>query len=139
MFAFVEKSVAKRWPLDDFINKEIRTNIPGIGVYCTNRFRLIFRTIYVVFTTLVAMIVPFFNDVLALLGAVAFWPMTVYFPTEMYMSRNKVQAFSIRWLWLRVLSACCLVVSLLAAAGSIQGIVTDLKEYKPFRSSAYNE
>ncbi|KAF3781566.1 Amino acid permease 6 [Nymphaea thermarum] len=137
VFSFIEKSAAKRWPLHSFINKEISAYIPGCGQYCTNRFRLLFRTIYVIITTVVAMIVPFFNDVLALLGAIAFWPLTVYFPTEMYMARNKVPAFSRRWLCFQVLSAGCLVVSVVAAAGSIQGIITDLKMYKPFHSSGY--
>lgn len=80
------------------------------------------------------MIFPFFNSVLGLLGAVSFWPLTVYFPVEMYMSRAKIHRLSITWIWLKVLSWICLIVSLLAAAASIRGLVEDLHTFKPFSS-----
>ncbi|MQI27723.1 hypothetical protein EI009_25840, partial [Escherichia coli] len=29
---------------------------------------------------LLAMVLPFFNDIVGLIGAIGFWPLTVYFP-----------------------------------------------------------
>lgn len=33
----------------------------------------------------------FFNEVLALLGALGFWPLKVYFPIEMYIAQKGVR------------------------------------------------
>jgi len=96
-------------------------------------FRLTWRTIYVIITTLIAMILPFFNNVVGLLGAISFFPLTVYFPTEMYLTQAKVPKYSTIWIGMKLLSGFCLIVTLVAAVGSIQGIVSDLKTYHPFK------
>lgn len=83
-------------------------------------------------TAVIAMIFPFFNDFVGLIGAATFWPLTVYFPVEMYISQARVERFSCSWMRLKILSWACLIVSLLAAAGSIQGLTSALKEFKPF-------
>jgi len=98
-------------------------------------FRVIWRTLYVIMTTLIAMIFPFFNSIVGLLGAMSFFPLTVYFPIEMYLTQAKVPKFSPIWIGMKLLSGFCLIVTLVAAVGSIEGIVTDLKTYKPFHSS----
>ncbi|MBA0849016.1 hypothetical protein Goshw_010073 [Gossypium schwendimanii] len=87
-------------------------------------------------TTLISMLLPFFNDIVGLLGAIGFWPLTVYFPVEMYISQNKIAKWSTRWLCLQILSIACLIITIAAAAGSIAGVILDLKSYKPF-STAY--
>lgn len=86
-------------------------------------------------TTLVAMLLPFFNDVVGLLGALGFWPLTVYFPIEMYIAQKKIGRWTHRWVALQTLSVCCLLVSIAAAVGSVAGVVLDLKTYKPFKTS----
>jgi hypothetical protein len=78
------------------------------------------------------MLIPFFNDVLGLLGAVGFWPLTVYFPVEMYIRQRKVPTWSYKWICMQILSVVCLIVSIVAAVGSVASIVLDLKKYKPF-------
>ena len=88
-----------------------------------------------IFTAVIAMILPFFNSIVGLLGAFSFWPLTVYFPTEMYLVQAKVPKFSLMWIALKLLSGFCLMVTIVAAAGSIEGIVVDLKTYKPFKST----
>jgi len=80
------------------------------------------------------MIFPFFNDFLGLLGALSFWPLTVFFPIEMHISQAKVQRLSSKWIALKTLSYACLVVSLVAAAGSIQGLIVAVETYKPFKA-----
>ncbi|KAL0323319.1 UNVERIFIED_CONTAM: Amino acid permease 3 [Sesamum angustifolium] len=82
-----------------------------------------------------SMLMPFFNDVVGILGAFGFWPLTVYFPVEMYIKQKRIPKWSTRWVSLQILSVACLVISVAAAAGSFAGVVSDLKVYKPFKTS----
>ncbi|XP_017248838.1 amino acid permease 6 [Daucus carota subsp. sativus] len=134
IFGFVETRCNKRWPDSKFITSEYSVPIPFLGEWNINLFRMVWRTTYVVITSVIAMILPFFNDFLGLIGAASFYPLTVYFPIEMYIARAKIPKFSFTWVWLKILSWVCLAVSIVAAAGSIQGLVTDLKTYKPFKN-----
>ncbi|KAF3781645.1 Amino acid permease 3 [Nymphaea thermarum] len=136
LFAFIEKYAQSRWPDSDFITKDIAVPIPfAVKPYNLNLFRLIWRTIFVILTTIISMLLPFFNDVVGLLGAFGFWPLTVYFPVEMYIAQKKIPKWSSRWVCLQILSVSCLVISVAAAAGSMAGVVLDLKAYKPFKST----
>ncbi|KAK3425664.1 hypothetical protein EUGRSUZ_F02192 [Eucalyptus grandis] len=134
IFGFVESWCSKRWPNNTFITREIPVDVPWYGIYHINLFRLIWRTVYVIVTAVIAMILPFFNDFLGLIGAASFWPLTVYFPVEMYIARTNMRKFSFTWAWLKILNWACLVVSLVAAAGSVQGLIQSLKTYKPFKT-----
>ncbi|EFH66044.1 hypothetical protein ARALYDRAFT_471112 [Arabidopsis lyrata subsp. lyrata] len=133
-FQFVEENCNKKWPQSNFINKEYSSDIPLLGKCRVNLFRLVWRTCYVVLTTFVAMIFPFFNAILGLLGALAFWPLTVYFPVAMHIAQAKVKKYSRRWLALNLLVLVCLIVSILAAVGSIIGLINSVKSYKPFKN-----
>jgi hypothetical protein len=48
------------------------------------------RTAYVIFTTLLAAVLPFFGAFTGLVGAVTYFPTAVAYPILMYM----------RWVWL---------------------------------------
>ncbi|XP_057469387.1 amino acid permease 3-like [Actinidia eriantha] len=135
LFAFIEKNAAEWFPESDFITKEIKIPIPGFKPFPLNLFRLVWRTIFVVITTVISMLMPFFNDVVGILGAFGFWPLTVYFPVEMYIAQKEIPKWSTRWLCLQILSVSCLCISIAAAAGSFAGVVLDLKSYKPFKTS----
>ena len=80
------------------------------------------------------MLLPFFNDVVGILGATAFWPLTVYFPIEMYIVQKRIGKWTSQWMVLQSISLICLFVSLVALIGSIEGVVNDLKVYKPFKT-----
>ncbi|MQL97156.1 hypothetical protein Taro_029840 [Colocasia esculenta] len=136
LFAFVEKWAAQRWHKTDFITKEYEVPIPfRSSRYKLNLFRLVWRTLFVVLTTLISMLMPFFNDVVGILGAFGFWPLTVYFPVEMYIAQKKIGRWTSRWIGLQILSFTCLLVSLAAACGSVAGVLLDLKQYRPFKST----
>lgn len=135
LFAFVEKEASQRFPENKLITKEIEIPILGFRPLKLNLFRLIWRSLFVIFTTVTSMLLPFFNDVVGLLGAFGFWPLTVYFPVEMYIVQKKIPRWSTRWVCLQMLSIACLVISIAAVAGSVAGIVSDLKIYKPFKTS----
>ncbi|KAJ9146260.1 hypothetical protein P3X46_028547 [Hevea brasiliensis] len=134
LFAFIEKEAAQRFPDGYFITKEIKIPIPGSRPYNLNLFRLVWRTAFVILTTVISMLLPFFNDIVGLLGALGFWPLTVYYPVEMYIAQKRIPKWSTRWLCLQILSFACLIITIAAAAGSIAGVVGDLKSIKPFQT-----
>ncbi|KAL9265710.1 Amino acid permease 3-like protein [Drosera capensis] len=134
LFAFIEKAASTFFPDSKFITKEIKIPIPGTKTYNLNLFRLVWRTLFVITTTVISMLLPFFNDIVGLLGALGFWPLTVYYPVEMYIVQKRIPKWSKKWIGLQILSVACLVLSLAAAAGSVAGILLDLKTYKPFKT-----
>lgn len=136
LFAFVEKHATRRFPDSVFVNKEIEVPLPGgFQPFKLNFFRLVWRTIFVIINTVISMLLPFFNDIGGLLGALGFWPLTVYFPVEMYIIQKKIPKWSTKWTCLQILSIACLLMTIGAAAGSIAGIVLDLQSYKPFKTN----
>ncbi|KAK3130635.1 hypothetical protein QOZ80_6BG0495960 [Eleusine coracana subsp. coracana] len=131
IFAFVESLVAARWPNSKFITRE---HPVASGKFSVNVFRLTWRTAFVIVSTVLAIIMPFFNDILGFLGAIGFWPLTVYYPVEMYIRQRKIKKLTTRWIALQSLSLLCFLVSLAAAVGSIQGVTVSLKSYVPFKT-----
>lgn len=96
--------------------------VPLLGTRRVNAFRLCFRTAYVAATTALAVWFPYFNQVIGLLGAFTFWPLAVYFPVEMYLTRNKVAPWSNQWLAVHGFSLVCLLISAFASVGSAVGV-----------------
>lgn len=56
LFAFIEKTAVQRFPDSNFINKGIKIPIPGSRSYNLNLFRLVWRTCFVILTTLISML-----------------------------------------------------------------------------------
>ncbi|KAI4975935.1 hypothetical protein ZWY2020_049542 [Hordeum vulgare] len=63
-----------------------------------------------------------------------FWPLTVYFPVEMYKRQSKVERFSKKWVVLQSLSFMCFAVTVAVTVASVQGITQSLKNYVPFKT-----
>ncbi|KAJ7299463.1 hypothetical protein O6H91_Y227200 [Diphasiastrum complanatum] len=134
IFAVVESWIGKRWPRSRFIHNTHVMNMAFFGRLHMNLFRLVWRTAFVLTTTLFAMLFPFFNDIVGLIGAYGFWPLTVYFPVAMYINQQNIRRWSTKWVWLQILSLVSLLVSIVAALGSVEGIYQDLKHYTPFKT-----
>ncbi|GMH21604.1 hypothetical protein Nepgr_023446 [Nepenthes gracilis] len=132
IFAFIERAASNAFPDNEFITKEVEIPIPGFKPYKLNLFRLVWRTSFVGVTTTISILLPFFNGVVGLLGALAFWPLTVYFPVSMYIAKEKIPKWSTRWICLQSLSVACLTISIVAAVSSVGGIIIALKSYRPF-------
>ncbi|XP_009762114.1 putative amino acid permease 7 isoform X1 [Nicotiana tabacum] len=124
VFAFVEKKLTQKFPENKFLNKFYAIKLPVLPAFQLNFFRLCFRTFYVISTTAIAMAFPYFNQVLGILGALNFWPMTIYFPVEMYIVQRKIGAWTKKWLLLEGFSMICLIVSVVGLIGSIEGIIS---------------
>ncbi|KAK3121649.1 hypothetical protein QOZ80_8BG0658040 [Eleusine coracana subsp. coracana] len=131
LFAFVEARAAARWPGSRVLTREVRVG----PFFVIGAFRLAWRTAFVCLTTVAAMCLPFFGDVVGLLGAVSFWPLTVYFPVEMYIAQSGVPRWSTRWVCLQTLSAACFLVSVAGAVGSTAGVIGSAKQHRPFSGS----
>ena len=121
VFRMLELWASMRWPNSKFVAVEYPSNIGKIR-FSINFLRLIWRTIFVVIITVLAMAMPFFNEMLSLLGAIAFWPVAVYFPVETYIAQKKIRKRTFQWFGLQILSLFCFLVSLAAACGAIQGL-----------------
>lgn len=74
-------------------------------------------------TTGIAVVFPYFNEILGLLGALNLWPLAIYFPVEMYIVQRKVQVWSRKWLVLQIFSSVLMVISVMALIGSVAGVI----------------
>lgn len=135
VYGFVELWCSKRWPNSRFLNMEWNARIPGVGIWKVNAFRLIWRTIYVIITTIISMVIPFFNSVLGILGAIGFWPLTVYYPIEMYIRQVHVKRWSRKYMLLQLLSFVTLIVSIAGLIGGVAGIIQALKDVTLFKAT----
>ncbi|GFP78740.1 amino acid permease 3 [Phtheirospermum japonicum] len=90
LFAVAERHIRKKHPNSGFVNNEYVIKLPLLPRLKVNVFRLCFRTAYVACTTGLAILFPYFNQVLGVLGALNFWPLAIYFPVQMYLAQNKL-------------------------------------------------
>ncbi|KAJ3694631.1 hypothetical protein LUZ60_000008 [Juncus effusus] len=124
IFAFVDKWASEKFPNSSFVTKFYTIKLPLVSPYKINLLRPFFRTIYVFTTTGLAMYFPFFNQVLGLLGAFTFWPLTIYFPVKMYFVQRKITPWSKKWTILQIFSMACLIVGIFAFVGSLEGVIS---------------
>ncbi|KAL6513977.1 hypothetical protein OROHE_019433 [Orobanche hederae] len=124
LFAMVDKWLADRFPRSSFFNRKYAViKLPLLPSLSLNLERLCFRTAYVVSTTAVAMVFPYFNQVLGVLGTINFWPLSVYFPVEMWLRQKELRPWTTGWTVFRSVSIICFVINMFIFAGSIQGIL----------------
>ncbi|KAF3949997.1 hypothetical protein ACB098_06G004300 [Castanea mollissima] len=124
IFAFAEGWFAKKFPNSGFVNNFYTFKLPLLPGFQLNLLRLCFRTAYVISTTGIAMLFPYFNSVLGLLGALNFWPLTIYFPVEMYFVQKKIGAWTRKWIVLRTFSFVCFLVTVVGFIGSVEGLIS---------------
>lgn len=95
----------------------------GEGKEVPSLLRLCFRTVYVGFTTGVAIAFPYFNQVVGVAGSVVFWPVVVYFPVEMYLVQKNIGSRTIKSIVLRLYCSLIFFVMAFAFLGSVQGLI----------------
>lgn len=69
------------------------------------------------------MLFPYFNSVLGILGALNFWPLTIYLPIEMYFKQKKVSAWTRDWILLQAFSCFCLLLTVIGFIGSLEEVI----------------
>lgn len=95
--------------------------------------RFLYRTTYVGFTTLIAVILPFFGDLLGFVGAIATGPTTFWLPPLMWLILKRPSISNIH----TIPSYFCLVygitVTILGSIGGLRGIIVSASGYKFFQ------
>ncbi|GAB2286505.1 hypothetical protein Dimus_020905 [Dionaea muscipula] len=125
LFGVVDRWLYEKFPNSGFIHNQYTLKVPLLpGTLKVNVFRLCFRTIYVASATAVAMVFPYFNQVLGVIGALNFWPLAIYFPVQMYIRQRNIEPWSKQWVALQVFSICCLAISIFGLAGSLEGLIS---------------
>ncbi|XP_040378898.1 amino acid permease 3-like [Oryza brachyantha] len=131
VFAFLDRrAAAAAWPGSTALGRKRVVRVGSLSL-TVSPFRLVWRTAFVCVTTAASTLLPFFGSMVGLIGAASFWPLTVYFPVEMFIAQRRVPRGSAQWVSLQALSAGCLVVSVAASAGSIAGVVEAFKAHNP--------
>ncbi|KAH7279323.1 hypothetical protein KP509_37G014800 [Ceratopteris richardii] len=128
IFAITEEWILGHFPKSKLLHKSFSITLwNGRHALNFNLFLLLWRTTYVVSLTIVSILLPFFTSILGVLGALGFWPLTVYFPVEMHLTQSKAQRWTKTWIIFEGVSMFCFFVSILALVGSIAGIIDSLK------------
>lgn len=125
LFGTVENWFRFRFPDSEFVNHTYILKLPLLPAFELNFLSLSFRTAYVASTTVIAMIFPYFNQILGVLGSIIFWPLTIYFPVEIYLSQSSTVSWTTKWVLLRTFSFFGFLFGLFTLIGCIKGIVTE--------------
>lgn len=125
IYSTADRWFTKKYPNSGFVNNFHKVKLPLLPSFEINLFRFCFRTSYVISTTGLAILFPYFNSVLGLLGAINFWPLAIYFPVEMYFVQKKVGAWTRKWIVLRIFSFACFLVTMVGFVGSFEGIISE--------------
>lgn len=127
-FALVEEWVEHRL-CKDVQNRYLRYLSRGLPL------RLVYRSFYVVVVTFLAVLLPFFQSILGFVGAIGFWPMTVFFPIQCYI-RVFRPGLSFR-VFLRILDLFCFLLTLAVIVASFQSMIQSGKSAELFSSGEY--
>jgi hypothetical protein len=92
--------------------------------------RLGLRTAYVSLLTLVAILVPFFGDLMALIGAIAITPTTYLLPPLLWLLLKKPTRWGAEWLINVGLVLVTGTIGLMGTISSVYLLVTHAKEYR---------
>ncbi|KAG7647442.1 putative amino acid transporter, transmembrane domain-containing protein [Arabidopsis thaliana] len=96
------------------------------------KLRFITRSLYVAFTMIIAICVPFFGGLLGFFGGFAFAPTTYYLPCIMWLVLKKPKRFGLSWTanWFCIIVGVLLTI--LAPIGGLRTIIINAKTYKFF-------
>lgn len=133
LYANFETWCRFNFPDSGFVNNSYNLKLPLLPEFQLSPLRLCFRTLYVASTTVIAMLFPYFNQILGVLAGIIFYPLTIYFPVEMYISQCNIEAWTTKWVLLRTFSTVGFVVGLFTLIGSIQGIISAEQRWEALR------
>ena len=85
--------------------------------------RLVVRTIFVFVVTFVAILVPFFDDLMGLIASVGLMPITFILPPLLWISSRRPTGAEF---WLNaVIAGSCTLLAVVALVGSMRNIIAD--------------
>ncbi|KIZ06857.1 hypothetical protein MNEG_1089 [Monoraphidium neglectum] len=115
----------------DLIEKKII--IDRLKLRPTLPVRLVYRTLYVVFTAFVACLLPFFGDIMGLVGALGTTPTSYTIPPIVWLKLKKPPTFSAHWwaCWITIVLSAS--VGVLGALGSIYQLAISAPTFGVFQ------
>ena len=84
-----------------------------------------------------AMLLPFIQDIVGLVGALELYPLTVFLPIQMHIKQAGVLPWTSKWVPLQLLSMLCLTATAAGCIGSVVSLLQDVKGYKAFQNTTY--
>ncbi|KAK9904954.1 hypothetical protein WJX75_006393 [Coccomyxa subellipsoidea] len=111
----------------------IETKMVMSGISNGLPMRLLYRSVYVVIVAFVAIVLPFFGDLLGFIGAFAFGPTTFWMPPIIYLIVKKPKISSGHWWasWFCIIYG--LIVTIFGSIGGLRGIIKSASTYKFFQ------
>lgn len=103
-------------PVFHGLEMAVTDHVPGASRAPTLVLRIVLRSLYVCFTTTVAVLMPFFTDIIGLVGALVFWPAAVYYPVKLYCKLYKPRRSVL--VLMQIMNVVAAVTSLLAVIGA---------------------
>lgn len=92
--------------------------------------RLGVRSLFVFVTTFIAVLLPFFDDLMGLIASIGLMPITFILPSLLWISSRRPEGFE---LWVNVVIAGgSSLLALVAFVGSVRNIIHDASEYDAF-------
>ncbi|KAI4339992.1 hypothetical protein MLD38_024874 [Melastoma candidum] len=123
IFSTSERWIMNNFPDSRFVNGFRSVKLPFLPTLWINLMKFVLRTSYVMSTMGIALVFPYFNSVVGVLGALDFWPLAIYFPVEMYIVQKKITQWTRTWVVLQSFSYICLGITVLGPLGSLEGLV----------------
>lgn len=95
--------------------------------------RLVVRSLFVFVTTFIAVLVPFFGDLMGLIASIGLMPVTFILPPLLWISSRKPTGIEF---WVNAgIALGSIVLAVVAFVGSARNIVHDASEYDAFTSN----
>lgn len=100
--------------------------------------RLILRTLYMVFCAFMAAMLPFFGDIVAVVGAIGFIPLDFILPMLLYnITIDTSKRSAIHWLNIFIMIVFT-GVGIVGAFASIRKMILDADQFKLFSNNVVN-
>ncbi|KAJ7945512.1 lysine histidine transporter 1 [Quillaja saponaria] len=96
------------------------------------QLRFITRTLYVAFTMIVGIAIPFFGGLLALFGGFAFAPTSYFIPCIIWLKLYKPKKFGLSWTINWICIVLGVMLTILSPIGALRSIILSAKDYKFF-------
>lgn len=95
--------------------------------------RLLVRSLFVFVTTFIAVLVPFFGDLMGLIASIGLMPVTFILPPLLWISSRKPTGIEF---WVNAaIAAGSVALAVVAFVGSARNIIHDASEYDAFTSN----
>lgn len=92
--------------------------------------RLVYRSIYCVFTAFVAITLPFFGDLMGFIGAIAFGPTTFSLPSIFWLILKEPKRFGLHWCacWICIIYG--VTTTVFGSIGGMRSIIVKAQGYQ---------